>query len=114
MFSRRSFAVMLVVALTMLSSSLNAQMKTPAKPAVQAKSATIDINSAPEADIVALGIEKAAAKKKDQQKGVAPAPGTSGPTPAPAVIGSQPGVSPTSTPSASPSTTPPPASKPKK
>ncbi len=59
---RRSFVGVLVLALVW-TISLSAQMKT-VKPINQPKAVgTLDINSAPEADIVALGIDKAAAKK---------------------------------------------------
>src|SRR5215510_1004835 len=60
---RRSFAGVLVLALA-CAVSLSAQLKDMPKSPPKAMAAkTLDINSAPEADLVALGIDKIAAKK---------------------------------------------------
>lgn len=56
---RRSFAVILVLAL-FCTMTLNAQIKTI--PTLN-KPAIVDINAAPEAEIVALGIDKPTARK---------------------------------------------------
>lgn len=58
---RRSVVGVLMLAL-IWTVSVNAQVKT-VKPTQPKSAMTLDINSAPESEIVALGIEKAAAKK---------------------------------------------------
>ena len=63
---RRLFAGVLVLALACTLSFAATQVKEMQKTApksLNTKSATIDINSAPEADLVGLGIDKAVAKK---------------------------------------------------
>jgi len=59
---RRSFAGILVLALV-CAITASAQMKDTPKAPPKAASKTLDINSAPEAELVSLGIDKAAAKK---------------------------------------------------
>ena len=60
---RRSFAGVIVLALASAISLSAAQKEMPKTPPKAAAAKTLDINSAPEADLVALGIDKAAAKK---------------------------------------------------
>jgi competence protein ComEA len=59
---RRSFVGVIVLALA-CAVSLSAQKEMPKTPPKAAAPKTLDINSAPEADLVALGIDKTAAKK---------------------------------------------------
>ena len=59
---RRSFVGVIVLALA-CAVSLSAQKEMPKTAPKTSAPKTLDINSAPEADLVALGIDKAAAKK---------------------------------------------------